>query len=111
MVFDVKPDGTLANGRTFLDVSKEAGDGAPDGMKVDEAGNVYATGPGGVSPLRPVQTHFRICLTKAPVAATTAYSVARQPLLAHISKTMSRFVPCSSDHEAAAGTGNVALPG
>ena len=43
MVFDVKPDGTLASGRTFLDVNNESGDGAPDGMKVDEAGNLYAT--------------------------------------------------------------------
>jgi len=48
MVFDVKSDGTLANGKMFLDVSKEPGDGAPDGMKVDEAGNLFATGPGGV---------------------------------------------------------------
>jgi gluconolactonase len=48
MVYDVKADGTLANGKMFLDVTKEPGDGAPDGMKVDSAGNLYATGPGGV---------------------------------------------------------------
>jgi gluconolactonase len=58
MAFDVKPDGTLANGRTFLDVSKEAGDGAPDGMKVDEAGNLYATGPGGVLIISPEGQHL-----------------------------------------------------
>ena len=58
MVFDVKPDGALANGRTFLDVSQEPGDGAPDGMKVDEAGNLYATGPGGVLIISPEGRHL-----------------------------------------------------
>ena len=44
--FDVRRDGALANGRIFAD---EHGDnGAPDGMKVDERGNVYVTGPGGI---------------------------------------------------------------
>lgn len=45
--FDVKPDGTLANGRIFADM-KTGEPGAPDGMKVDSKGNVWATGPGGV---------------------------------------------------------------
>ena len=58
MVFDVKSDGTLANGRTFLDVSKEPGDGAPDGMKIDESGNLYATGPGGVLIISPEGRHL-----------------------------------------------------
>lgn len=44
--FDVQSDGTLRNGRIF---AEEAGEnGVPDGMKVDERGNLYATGPGGV---------------------------------------------------------------
>jgi len=43
MVFDVKTDGGIANGRKFADVTKEPGDGSPDGMKVDRRGNVYAT--------------------------------------------------------------------
>ena len=45
--FDVRPDGTLANGRIFADM-KAAEEGAPDGMKVDSDGNLWATGPGGV---------------------------------------------------------------
>jgi gluconolactonase len=48
MVYDLKPDGGIANGRVFLDMTKEPGQGVPDGMKVDEEGNLYATGPGGV---------------------------------------------------------------
>jgi len=58
MVYDVKADGTLANGKMFLDVTKEPGDGAPDGMKVDTAGNLYATGPGGVLVISPQGKHL-----------------------------------------------------
>ena len=47
-LYDAKPDGTLANGRIFYDAQKETGPGVPDGMKVDTAGNVWATGPGGI---------------------------------------------------------------
>jgi len=46
-VFDVQPDGSLANGRVFA-VLKTGEPGSPDGMKVDVEGNLYATGPAGV---------------------------------------------------------------
>ncbi len=46
-VYEVNPDGTIHNGRTFIELSG-ADLGNPDGMKVDAAGNVYCTGPGGV---------------------------------------------------------------
>jgi gluconolactonase len=45
-VFDVKPDGTLENGRIFAELKDPSQKGVPDGMKVDEAGNVYSTGSG-----------------------------------------------------------------
>jgi gluconolactonase len=45
--YDVRPDGSLANGRLFADMRAEE-PGVPDGMKVDTLGNVYCTGPGGV---------------------------------------------------------------
>jgi gluconolactonase len=48
MVYDVMADGTLANGRKFFDATKIPGDGVPDGMKVDSAGNIYSTGPPGI---------------------------------------------------------------
>lgn len=46
-VFDVKPDGTVANSKVWAEVSG-SGDGAPDGMKIDSQGNLYCTGPGGI---------------------------------------------------------------
>ena len=45
MVYDVKPDGTLANGKLFFDVTQEKEQGVPDGMKLDTQGNLYCTGP------------------------------------------------------------------
>jgi gluconolactonase len=45
--FEVRPDGTLVNGRTLLDMASED-PGVPDGLKVDLAGNVFCTGPGGI---------------------------------------------------------------
>ncbi|HET8925727.1 MAG TPA: SMP-30/gluconolactonase/LRE family protein [Candidatus Acidoferrum sp.] len=47
-VYNFNSDGTLANGRIFGDESGGKGDGAPDGMKVDLAGNLYVTGPKGI---------------------------------------------------------------
>jgi gluconolactonase len=50
-VFDVQPDGTIANSRVLADgigtASLEIGD-LVDGMKLDERGNIWVTGPGGV---------------------------------------------------------------
>ena len=50
MAFDVNDDGTLSGGRVFADVTDVVGElpGLPDGMKVDQQGNLFATGPGGV---------------------------------------------------------------
>jgi len=51
MAFPVKEDGTLDKGKVFFDSTdwvKAKKPGLPDGLKVDKAGNVFATGPGGV---------------------------------------------------------------
>ena len=57
MAFDVKEDGTIARGRVFHDATEhvKAGKlkGLPDGLKVDKAGNLFATGPGGVNVFSP----------------------------------------------------------
>lgn len=53
MVFDVTADGGITNGRKFADVTKEPGEGVPDGMKVDRAGNVYGTALTGVQIFSP----------------------------------------------------------
>jgi gluconolactonase len=47
-VYDFAPDGTLKNGRIFGEEPGGKGDGVPDGMKVDQNGNLFVTGPGGV---------------------------------------------------------------
>jgi len=51
-VFDVQPNGDLANGRVFYE-DKLDGPGGPDGMKVDSEGNVYCTASGGVHVVAP----------------------------------------------------------
>jgi gluconolactonase len=48
MRYRVQPDGTLAPGEVFFDVTSVPGDQALDGLKVDQKGNVYVSGPGGV---------------------------------------------------------------
>ena len=48
MAYVVRDDGTLGTGRVFFDVNDQNETGAADGLKVDVAGNLFATGPGGV---------------------------------------------------------------
>lgn len=58
MRYEVNKDGTLSNGRVFFDMTSAAGDDALDGLKVDQKGNVYVTGPGGLWILSPEGTHL-----------------------------------------------------
>ncbi|MGH9439578.1 MAG: SMP-30/gluconolactonase/LRE family protein, partial [Terriglobia bacterium] len=51
--FDVQPDGSIANGKLFYDMSGSKEPGVPDGMKVDQKGNIYGVGPGGIWILSP----------------------------------------------------------
>jgi gluconolactonase len=56
MAYDVKPDGTLGEGKVFFDGTpwvKAGRKGLPDGLKIDRDGNVFATGPGGVHVFAP----------------------------------------------------------
>jgi gluconolactonase len=55
MAFPVKEDGTLGRGRIFYDATRwtKTLKGLPDGMKIDRAGNLFATGPGGVNVFLP----------------------------------------------------------
>jgi gluconolactonase len=47
-VYDVSANGTLSNGRIFGQEPGGKNDGVPDGMKVDEKGNLFVTGPKGI---------------------------------------------------------------
>jgi len=56
MAYPVRKDGTPGKGRLFYDFTEELarfGYGLPDGLKVDHKGNLFATGPGGVSVITP----------------------------------------------------------
>jgi gluconolactonase len=48
MRYEVTADGKLQNGRLFFDMTSAPGEDAIDGVKVDQRGNVYVSGPGGL---------------------------------------------------------------
>jgi gluconolactonase len=60
MVFDVKSDRSIDNGRILFDATPLAKSkrGGPDGMKIDRQGNIFAAGPGGVYVLAPDGRHL-----------------------------------------------------
>ncbi|MBN2737077.1 MAG: SMP-30/gluconolactonase/LRE family protein [Spirochaetales bacterium] len=47
MVYDINADGSVSNGRVFFQTASSRA-GVPDGMTMDEFGNLYFTGLGGV---------------------------------------------------------------
>lgn len=51
-VFDRKADGSLTDAGVWAETKGE-GNGAPDGMKIDSAGNLYSCGPGGLHVFAP----------------------------------------------------------
>ena len=69
-VFDVEPDGTISNSRVLADgigtASLEIGD-LVDGMKLDERGNIWVTGPGGVCVFDAQGEHIGTVLVPEPV--------------------------------------------
>jgi gluconolactonase len=47
--FDLNENDSIVGGRVFYDATQNTNEkGSPDGLKIDKAGNVFATGPGGV---------------------------------------------------------------
>jgi gluconolactonase len=58
MRYEVQADGSLANGHVFFDMTGAPGEEALDGLKVDERGNVYVSGPGGLWILSPDGRHL-----------------------------------------------------
>lgn len=61
-VFDVKPDGSVSGGKVWAELTGE-GEGRPDGMKLDSAGYLYCTGPGGVHVFDPRGVCLGVILT------------------------------------------------
>jgi gluconolactonase len=68
MVYEVKPDGTIENGKVLFNATGWTKDktGAPDGMKVDRDGNIFGAGPGGVYVIAPDGTHLGTIDLDAP---------------------------------------------
>jgi len=67
MAYDVAEDGSVSNGRVFIDATADPSPGIFDGVKVDQQGNVYAAGPGGVWVIAPDGRHLGTIV--APQAA------------------------------------------
>jgi gluconolactonase len=85
MAYPANPDGSVGTGRRFAEASVR---GDADGMKVDAAGNVFATGPGGVHIFAPDGTRLGRILTGQPTAnvawgddGTVLYITANHKLL------------------------------
>jgi len=100
MAYPVKADGSLGAGRVFADVSKffHEGDGVPDGMKVDQQGHVFATGPGGVFVFMPDGALLGRILTGVPTAnlawgddGSTLFITANHRVLRLKTKTQGRM--------------------
>jgi gluconolactonase len=58
MAYDVATDGTLSRPRVLIDLTTAAGEDAIDGIKVDRAGNVFVSGPGGLWVVSSTGTHL-----------------------------------------------------
>ena len=71
MAFPVTADGTLGKGRVFFDSTKSVGKerpGLPDGLRVDQDGNLFATGPGGVLVFNKEGMHLGTIATGVPTS-------------------------------------------
>ena len=60
MRYQVTADGGLAGGHVFFDMTDAPGDEALDGLKVDQRGNLYVSGPGGLWIISPEARHLGI---------------------------------------------------
>lgn len=70
-VFELAPDRSLRNGSVFAErIAPEPGgpEGTVDGMKLDERGNLYVTGPGGVWTFDPHGTRLGVIAVPEVVA-------------------------------------------
>ena len=63
MRYEVNTDATLKNGKLFFDMTSTPGEDALDGIKVDQKGNLYVSGPGGLWILSPEGKHLGTIIT------------------------------------------------
>ena len=58
MRYEVNSNATLSNGEVFYDMTSAPGEDAIDGIKVDQQGNIYVSGPGGLWVLSSAGKHL-----------------------------------------------------
>ena len=58
MRYVMNADADLSNGEVFFDMTKAPGEDAIDGIKVDQHGNLYVSGPGGLWIISPSGKHL-----------------------------------------------------
>jgi gluconolactonase len=58
MRYPVNSDGSLGAGEVFFDTTQAPGEEALDGIKVDQAGNLFVSGPGGAWIISPEAGHL-----------------------------------------------------
>ena len=121
-VFEVEPDGSLSRGRVFHegigggfkeddDLDQEAAHrelhdaGAVDGMKCDELGNVWVTGPGGVWIISPEGVHLGVLRAPEVVGNLTWGGADLRSLFLMTSTT----VHVVSTYELGTGYGHIAI--
>jgi len=63
MSYPVNDDLTLGEGSVFFDANGLAAPGVPDGLALDQGGNLFATGPGGVLVIDPRGRHLGTIVT------------------------------------------------
>jgi gluconolactonase len=68
MRYQVKADGTVTDAKIFCDASSDSRPGVPDGMKVDQKGNIYGSGPGGIWIFSPEGKHLATVLMPEKVS-------------------------------------------
>ncbi len=68
MSYSVRPDGSLSDQAVFYDATALVASkpGLPDGMEVDDRGNLFATGPGGVLIFTPAAELLGTIITGVP---------------------------------------------
>lgn len=71
MKFPVQDDLSLGDGSIHFDARHIAKPGVPDGFDVDQAGNIWASGPGGVVVIAPDGGHLATIATPEQPANTT----------------------------------------
>jgi sugar lactone lactonase YvrE len=60
---ELQTDGTLKNGKVFFDMTSDPGEDLIDGIKVDQKGNLYISGPGGLWIISPEGKHIGTIIT------------------------------------------------